>query len=105
MQLDFGIESALAQAGKRAMLGLAEQRRFRAGQDQWEARRQIGPRDRADRRLCELGPRDRTKVPLRSRSSLRHAVITRGAADFLASRAASLPFPSTRTPATVLTNR
>ena len=46
---------ALAQAGQCAALGLAEQRRFRAGQDEREARREVGPRFRTDLRLFEIG--------------------------------------------------
>src|SRR5262245_50400306 len=39
MELHFGMRDALAQTRQRVVLGLAEQRRFRARQDQWETRR------------------------------------------------------------------
>jgi hypothetical protein len=39
------------------MLGLAKRGRFRVGQNQWKLRGQIGPSDRADRRLGELRQR------------------------------------------------
>src|SRR5207253_2008964 len=53
VQFDLWVERALAQARQRALLRLTEQGRLRAGQDEREARREIGPRHRADRRLLE----------------------------------------------------
>ena len=55
MQFDFRMRSTPAQRWQGAVLGLAEKRRLRAGQDQRETRRQIGPRHRADLRLLEIG--------------------------------------------------
>jgi hypothetical protein len=57
MQLDFRIGGSPAQARQCTVLGLAEQRRLRARQDQREARREVGPRAGTHRRLGELGQR------------------------------------------------
>ena len=52
-----GSGARLRRLGSARCWRLAEQRRLRAGQDQREARRQVGPRHRADRRLLEIGQR------------------------------------------------